>query len=806
MAYAAISYIIPQYEDNPNWWLKAYDQGTTTPKVMALDSAGAVTVAKLEINIDGYPESAGGALSIPYIDGDYDLWAFPTAAEADANDTSNALLFANDIDAGAADIDSVTDLIDLERPVVATYAEMNALPAMETGAVVTLTGDGIGDKVPQWAVTDDGGAPPATDVGTIRTWGNAVGNQYLRRLSGEYFYAKWFEMVGDDATDDTAGFLAANAAAAGRPVEFSPGTYLLNTINTIDNQTPALTEDLNIYSINPLTCTIKGAVGNTQNIRIKAVSSIYLSGITFERWQSVVYTPASSTPSGYAVDRVNVDNCVFRDIIQGGLTLAHNGIIQDLQVTNNIFEDFVGTDGAAGAITSGLWIGSEGVGSQDVQKPYIVSNNIFRNITSTQSGVDVHGVIMWGESINISDNTFENIHNVDYTSGSEAIYTKARYTTVADNIIIDAGYNESAINLKGSPRGVGAAISGYGNIIRGNSISWDSADTNDKRGIYVRSDDLLIDGNTIDGADLPIWCGTEAQADLDIVIQNNIIRNIRSFDGITIKNFGDSVIIKNNTIESIDYDGATTVKLIAVEPTSACNNIEISGNTIVVDDGCTATGEIRCIFVSPSAVNVAQTTVTDNIIKFTNTTADPYAMRFGVNTLDNLIVESNQIPTLGALGSLDYRRWLYLDALPPLYKFYNNGMGMDGSNVYFEKNKYFRSFHYDFTLDPNGTVNIGEFPTGAVVTSAFYTVGVTFVTAGASLTMGVATDDFDGILPTTTITGANFTAGAIVQCTPDNTVANYTTTSTAIRNFRFALAGSDITAGSMEINVEYIIV
>ena len=57
---------------------------------MALDSAGVVTVAKLELNADGFLESAGGALVIPYIDGAYDAWLFPTEAEADANDTTNA--------------------------------------------------------------------------------------------------------------------------------------------------------------------------------------------------------------------------------------------------------------------------------------------------------------------------------------------------------------------------------------------------------------------------------------------------------------------------------------------------------------------------------------------------------------------------------------------------------------------------------------------------------------------------------------------------------------------------------------------
>jgi len=65
--------------------------------VLALDSAGAVIVAKLQLNTDGFLVSAGDSLVIPYIDNSYDLWLFPTEAEADANDTSSAERVADDI-------------------------------------------------------------------------------------------------------------------------------------------------------------------------------------------------------------------------------------------------------------------------------------------------------------------------------------------------------------------------------------------------------------------------------------------------------------------------------------------------------------------------------------------------------------------------------------------------------------------------------------------------------------------------------------------------------------------------------------
>jgi len=97
MSLSPIAFISPNFRDFKNYWLKAYEPGTTTPKSMALDAAGVTTVAKLELNKDGFLESAGGALVIPYVDGFYDAYLFPTEAEADANNTSNAERVADNI-------------------------------------------------------------------------------------------------------------------------------------------------------------------------------------------------------------------------------------------------------------------------------------------------------------------------------------------------------------------------------------------------------------------------------------------------------------------------------------------------------------------------------------------------------------------------------------------------------------------------------------------------------------------------------------------------------------------------------------
>ncbi|MCC2615927.1 hypothetical protein LJ739_06710 [Aestuariibacter halophilus] len=97
MSWYPIAFTIPQYVGVSNYWLKFYVPGTTTAISMATASEGTTTIARAEINVEGFPKTSGGALFIPYIDQAYDLYAFPTSAEADANDTTNAVKLADNV-------------------------------------------------------------------------------------------------------------------------------------------------------------------------------------------------------------------------------------------------------------------------------------------------------------------------------------------------------------------------------------------------------------------------------------------------------------------------------------------------------------------------------------------------------------------------------------------------------------------------------------------------------------------------------------------------------------------------------------
>jgi hypothetical protein len=187
MAFSLIAFISPNYRDNKNEWLKAYEPGTTTPKAMALDSGGVTQVAKLQLNADGFLVSAGDALVIPYIDGSYDLWLFPTEAEADANNTANAIRLADDINSLNTSI--ISDL--------SQAYEFDDVDAMTSSSIVFPAGKKI--TVAGNIIKNDGGGADWESALTSTVTPNGT---YIRQSSGvltnSYIYRALDSLVNID--------------------------------------------------------------------------------------------------------------------------------------------------------------------------------------------------------------------------------------------------------------------------------------------------------------------------------------------------------------------------------------------------------------------------------------------------------------------------------------------------------------------------------------------------------------------------------------------------------------------------------
>lgn len=94
MAYVPVANINFQYDLNIGYWIKFYIPNTTTPIQMATDTTGSTLLAKCEIDITGFPTTDGTTKFIPFLGQAYDAYLFPTEAEADANNTTNAIRIA----------------------------------------------------------------------------------------------------------------------------------------------------------------------------------------------------------------------------------------------------------------------------------------------------------------------------------------------------------------------------------------------------------------------------------------------------------------------------------------------------------------------------------------------------------------------------------------------------------------------------------------------------------------------------------------------------------------------------------------
>ena len=88
---------------------------------------------------------------------------------------------------------------------VTDYAALDAITALVTGEVVTVTASGVAGSF----VVEDGAH--TANVGTIRDFTSAVGNQYLRRLGTNHIKVSWFGAVGD-GSDETVAITAAVTA------------------------------------------------------------------------------------------------------------------------------------------------------------------------------------------------------------------------------------------------------------------------------------------------------------------------------------------------------------------------------------------------------------------------------------------------------------------------------------------------------------------------------------------------------------------------------------------------------------------
>ncbi len=146
MPWSPISGTVPQYSKPDNtlasgWYLKFYDEATTTPFSMAIDDTGVTTLAKAQLNTAGEPINGSGYAFVPHVDRDYKIALYKTAADADNNTTANAQWVVDAIPRFATknELDS-----SIANKQVQTKTALKAVDSTDLveGDAITVTNDG----------------------------------------------------------------------------------------------------------------------------------------------------------------------------------------------------------------------------------------------------------------------------------------------------------------------------------------------------------------------------------------------------------------------------------------------------------------------------------------------------------------------------------------------------------------------------------------------------------------------------------------------------------------------------------------
>tara|TARA_R110000772_G_scaffold109646_4_gene212946 strand:- start:2244 stop:5306 length:3063 start_codon:yes stop_codon:yes gene_type:complete len=223
MALSATSFLTPQFQDYKSYWLKFYLPGGTTPKPMATDATGGTLIAKAQVKNKGFLETAGGTVFIPFVDGFYDAYLFPTEAAADANDTSSAVRIADNIGgAFPTSLNSIQISFDSFSLMIGSSLLNEFSMVATTGYLSTNKGVGAGS----YSKTATVGTAGETDGGSYFI--DAYGLKWVLIHDGTV-YLEQFGVVADVAAGDLPR-TACNASTEIKLVTTKLDSLILNKI------------------------------------------------------------------------------------------------------------------------------------------------------------------------------------------------------------------------------------------------------------------------------------------------------------------------------------------------------------------------------------------------------------------------------------------------------------------------------------------------------------------------------------------------------------------------------------------------
>jgi hypothetical protein len=229
--------------------------------------------------------------------------------------------------------------------------------------------------------------------------------------------------------------------------------------------------------------TIRGPAGGTTAF-VKPNGTLRLEGLSFDRWGNIAFRAIADAG---AIPRMVLDSLLTDSI--GAAAFYFEVPVSNYRVSFNEFEDH----------TAGypLRVGRNIFAEQDGWEKGWVLCNSFKDISETGAN-DLNGMLIYGKELLILGNYLENITNG--TGELAAIYTKARFNTIAFNVVdtVTSGSATSqGINAKGSVKGNTATPQGYATRIIANHVQDVVGTPTGGYGARLQCDHGLLIGNTV---------------------------------------------------------------------------------------------------------------------------------------------------------------------------------------------------------------------------------------------------------------------------------------------------------------------
>ena len=371
-----------------------------------------------------------------------------------------------------------------------------------------------------------------------------VFNGWVRQYSGTV-NVQWF---GANSVRTDNQIPIANAIASSNNVFIPSGTFITSAQIVIASEVHISGEDGS--KLNGQDLSNGFAIGDNVNVRIENIDMInYLVCVA----SSVVMTSVDYVEiincrlrlsvnavhmeqSASSIERIVFKDNIVRDMSSHGVWITSG--FNSLMVSGNTIYNIIGSGITIGAAIDG-----------EIYKNINISNNKINNCSNTGI-LEAHAIIVTGGTrAVISGNTIHDIYNTDGTN-AEGIYTKATYANISNNVLVDAGSWQGAIACKGFPSGTVGEADTHHLIISNNNISTKNRPTG-TTGILAYSDDVLIEGNSLENLDRSgIYCDATDDLQDRVFIRGNMFKNI-SPEAIEFVGNPKAVYIENNSFETI---------------------------------------------------------------------------------------------------------------------------------------------------------------------------------------------------------------------------------------------------------------